>query len=729
MDVVKLLTRSTNLSKKRAPGKDAPSVKLPSAGSSVHPQLFHDEVPESRGKKRKRNETKLEDQQDEEVDDEELDFFAQKSGPNKATKPSATDSTAQTAPPQKARNILDEDECRQILRSHRLKLTLLPPVDPPKKKSKKSSKKSKESVAKKDPKPLFPQPLVAFQDLQSTYSIASRLGENLRRQGYKEPTEVQMGSLPFLIKPELALGAAAQEVGINESSRGPNLLSIAPTGSGKTLAFLIPAINEIYQRRRLATESKKVKHSLQAVVVAPTKELATQIVNEAKKLSTGMGIKVVGMKKGMRIVGTDKEEQLRDEDEEPDSDEDEEDDSEDEKDAAAAEKKRATQPVTKADLLVTTPLMLLHALENSSPTDHHPLPTVQSLILDEADVLLDPLFREQTMGIWNACTSPHLQVTLWSATVGSNIESLVTTQISTRYHSLKLSTPPASASTVRLVVGLKDSALPTISHRLTYCATEPGKLIALRQLLHPTARATSSDSAVQSLRPPFLIFTQTIPRAMALHSELLYDIPLSAGGSSRLAVLHSSLSDSARSNIMARFRSGEIWVLITTDILSRGVDFKGVNGVVNYDVPNSAAAYIHRVGRTGRAGREGGIAVTLYTKDDIPFVRTIATVIAASERAAGIKEEDSTVKTWLLDSLPKPSKEVKKKVKLHGVESRRPTAGKSKKGAIISTKSGYERKLEHRRRGAIEGSRRRKEQADNDESGGEGGGEEWSGIE
>ena len=171
---------------------------------------------------------------------------------------------------------------------------------------------------------------------------------------------------------------------------------------------------------------------------------------------------------------------------------------------------------------------------------------------------------------------------------------------------------------------------------------------------------------------------------------------------------------------MSRFRSGEIWVLITTDILSRGVDFRGINGVVNYDVPNSGAAYIHRVGRTGRAGRDGGVAVTLYTKEDIPYVKNVANIIAASEKAAG-KEGAGSVQKWLLDALPTPSKKAKQELKKNGVEARRST-GKAK----ISTKSGYEKKLENRKKGAIRGSQRRMEIEANENAGEE---SEWAGIE
>jgi ATP-dependent RNA helicase DDX52/ROK1 len=139
---------------------------------------------------------------------------------------------------------------------------------------------------------------------------------------------------------------------------------------------------------------------------------------------------------------------------------------------------------------------------------------------------------------------------------------------------------------------------------------------------------------------------------------------------------------------MTEFRKGEIWIIITTDLLARGVDFRGLNGVVNYDVPTSAASYVHRVGRTGRAGREGGVAVTFYTKEDIPHVKPIANVIKASEKLRGNGEGESSVKQWLLDALPMPSKQDRKEIKLRGVEARR----SGQKSARISTKSGFDRR-------------------------------------
>lgn len=723
MDIFKILSRSTKHVSKSAGGTDA--IKLPSAGTSSNPQLYHDAIPESRGKKRKRG-AELVEEKAVAQDEEALDFFATKTPAPKSKSTGSAEQTTEGSTKESTQlgsKVLDEEESRQILRSHRLKVNLLPPGNTSAKKVKKSkkTKPTTKSKTKEGYTQVFPQPLMAFGDLRNTYRISGRMATNLVEQGYKIPTEVQMGSLPLLLQPQTALGASAAENPIEDF--GLDLLAVAPTGSGKTLAFLIPVVNQIVQARRI--EKNKADHNLQAVVVAPTKELASQIVNEAKKLSLGTGVKVVGMRKGLKIVGAQGSGA---------GDESSSEDEEDREGESPELSKKVNQGLAKADILVTTPGLLLSALSADVPDEHHPLPTVRTLILDEADVLLDPLFRDQTLGIWEACTNPKLRVTLWSATMGSNIEALASSTIYSRRTRLGIED---NSRIVRLVVGLKDSAIPNITHRLTYAATEPGKLIALRQLLHPTAKSTD---ATQSLRPPFLVFTQTIPRAVALHAELLYDIPAEAGGSSRIAVLHSDLSDAARDHVMTRFRNGEIWVLITTDILSRGVDFRGINGVVNYDVPNSGAAYIHRVGRTGRAGRDGGVAVTFYTKEDIPYVKNIANIIAASERQAGKPPSEASMQKWLLDALPKPSKEEKKKLKMYGVEARRGGLGagkegkeaKGKKGRMqISTKSGYERKLENNRKGAILGSKRRKREVQREDADERPAAEdsEWGGID
>ncbi|KAH0542977.1 hypothetical protein FGG08_002665 [Glutinoglossum americanum] len=762
MDIFKLLARSTNL---KTTASSSPQSTLPSSGARQNPQLFGNDDENlcrsrQKGKKRKRGRSTADDSG---AIPEELDFFGNKSA--RIDRLEGTLSGPQDRPSnitlereERERDstialgteILDEEECRRILKSHKLKITLLSSPEKQKKGRKVDTTNTSTSNGKAHPQ-LFPQPLTSFDQLLSRYKIAGRLAQNIVNQGYNLPTEVQLGSLPLLLESN-----EAELVGFQDPLKrkddikrrgekmqaGTDLLAVAPTGSGKTLSYLIPVLDGLLRERRIPDGSDHdMERDVKAIVIAPTKELAKQILNEARKLVVGTGIKVAGMRKGMvvskgtEVDGNGNHDYGYDHDGEGDTGGEtiSPDDDELEDDGVRLRKKHPGQLV-RAHVLISTPLTLLHAITNGVSGSTSPLPIVRYLVLDEADVLLDPLFRSQTLGIWGACNNPHLRVSLWSATMGSSVETLAQSTISTRRKSLGL----LSARFIRLVVGLKDSAIPNISHRLTYAATEQGKLLAFRQLLHPTA--SSTDSA-PPLRPPFLVFTQTIPRAIALHSELLYDIPAEAGGSSRIAVLHSDLSELQRDRIMTRFRKGEVWVLITTDLLARGIDFRGINGVVNYDVPNSGAAYIHRVGRTGRAGRDGGVAVTLYTKEDIPYIKNVANIIAASEKLSGkSKDAQGGLQRWLLDMLPTPTKNDKKRLKLHGVEERRASmAGRDSKSARkmrISTKSGFDRRMEHNRSGTVHRRRQVVRSRDdavhgvNDEDYlSEGAGSEWSGFD
>lgn len=743
MDAFKLLTRSTKLKTAGAGSVNtgASASATPSTGKAANPQLFRNSEAEKvlrevgkGGKKRKHAD---DDEGGDEDDAGELDFF--RPG-RKRSSAAATvlkndqvekgsdqeDNSGSEGGEDEDEDAMDEVQCRTVLNAHKIKVTDMrdmdeiqpqtqPASEEPKKKKKKRSKQQEEepaaaapTLSKKEQKKarrLFPQPLVSFKELRTKYKISRRLAENVAEQGFTVPTEVQLGSLPLL----LGGPKSAERV-------DPDLLVVAPTGSGKTLAFLIPVINKIV----LHHHQQQDERGIFSLVIAPTKELAGQIVNEGRKLVAGTGVKITMMKKGMQVVEGENHEQGEDV-----SDEDSAGSSESEDDDKTEKKPKRQAPVTKSDILVTTPLMLVNALSANRTKTMATMPLVRSIVFDEADVLLDPLFREQTLDIWRSCTHPELRVSLWSATMGSNVEDLTRSTIKERHESVKnIKTSPL----LRLVVGLKDSAIPNIHHKLVYAATEQGKLLGLRQLLHPAA-ASASDVR---LRPPFLIFTQTIPRAIALHSELRYDIPPEAGGSSRIAVLHSDLSDSQRSDIMKGFRKGEIWILVTTDLLARGVDFRGINGVVNYDIPNSAAVYVHRVGRTGRAGREGGIAVTYYTKEDIPYVKSIANVIDVSEKLRGTDGEKS-VQKWLLDALPDLSKKNKQELKKHGVKARQSSALKNAKDdkeqrrTRISTKSGFERRQENKKKGAVAASQNRKAKAKPEDAGS--GDDDWSGLD
>jgi ATP-dependent RNA helicase DDX52/ROK1 len=131
---------------------------------------------------------------------------------------------------------------------------------------------------------------------------------------------------------------------------------------------------------------------------------------------------------------------------------------------------------------------------------------------------------------------------------------------------------------------------------------EEGKLVAIRQLIQSGG-----------LKPPCLIFVQSIDRAKQLFHELVYD-------NINVDVIHAERTKHQRDMIIQNFRLGKIWILISTELMSRGIDFKGVHLVINYDFPTSVQSYIHRIGRTGRAGRPGE-AITYFTKDDAPYLK------------------------------------------------------------------------------------------------------------
>jgi ATP-dependent RNA helicase DDX52/ROK1 len=596
------------------------------------------------------------------------------------------------------------DQVKGVLKRHKLKVTWLDPPAVQKKQRRKGHKRDRNEAEKADKPSLFPQPLQTFNELRGRFSISTRLAQNVANEGYSIPTEVQLGALPILLdSPVNFMPSDCSNVS------HVDLLTVAPTGSGKTLAFMIPLIHNIIKRKATTEEYKRTSS---AIVLAPTKELAAQIVNEGKKLCMDTGVRIVLVRKGMKLAPKRT----------TTSDSTAEDSDGEEQDEAT---------VVKADILVSTPGVLASICKEAITQDATALTLISQLVLDEADVLLDPLFREQTLSIWNSVGGNDLRVNLWSATMGSNIEELACSTIRKRHASLSAGSSETSEgkALIRLVVGLKDSALPNVEHRLIYAASEQGKLMGLRQLLHPT---TTSSETGAPLLPPFLVFTQTIERAAALHSELRYDIPAEAGGISRIAVLHSDLSDVVRESVMTRFRKGEIWVLITTDLLSRGVDFRGVNGVVNYDIPTSSAAYVHRVGRTGRAGRQGGVAVTLYTKEDIQYLKPIANLVAVAQKqktGTDGSAERYGVDQWLLDALPSLTKKAKQDLRKHGVESRTARGSqkdpKAARQARISTKAGYVRREENNRKGAIAGSKHRKAAADDEDHSGE----EFAGFE
>ena len=186
---------------------------------------------------------------------------------------------------------------------------------------------------------------------------------------------------------------------------------------------------------------------------------------------------------------------------------------------------------------------------------------------------------------------------------------------------------------IRIVIGIKNTASTTINQQLLFVGNEEGKLFELRQMIRQG-----------KMKPPVLIFVQSKERAQQLFHELIYD-------GINVDVMHADRTQAQRNASVEKFRSGDIWVLITTDLFSRGMDILGVNLVINYDFPQSTTSYIHRIGRTGRAGRVGE-AITFYTEEDFVQLRSIANVMKQS----GCQN----VPEWVLTSLSKGRKDKRK---------------------------------------------------------------------
>jgi len=248
----------------------------------------------------------------------------------------------------------------------------------------------------------------------------------------------------------------------------------------------------------------------------------------------------------------------------------------------------------KHDILITPPNRLVHLLSQELVS----LDKVEMLVVDEADKLFEAGergFREQLGAIYTACSGGQVVKAMFSATLGPEVETWARLNLD---------------NMVKVRIGAANSATETVEQSLTYCGTEAGKIEAWRSLVQG------------GLTPPTLVFVQTKERAQELFKELLYD-------GVHVDVIHSDRSEQQRENTIRAFRGGGVWVLICTELLGRGIDFKGVSLVVNYDFPPSAVSYIHRIGRTGRAGRRGK-AVTFFTEADRPLLRSIATVMANS---------------------------------------------------------------------------------------------------
>ena len=303
--------------------------------------------------------------------------------------------------------------------------------------------------------------------------------------------------------------------------------------------------------------------------------------------------------------------------------------------------KQAREMCEKPHIVVATPGRLVD-LVRSSAHGQWDLSRVKTLVLDEADRLLTPTFAPD-LGFLFEQLPEDRQTCLFTATISDEIERLVARE--PKRGKMRPFVHRVESETLT-VAGLKQSYLFLPGHArdpyLYYLLTHPPKSIA--HLRHKravdrqaegereragkgTKRKHHEGRGVQGLGdddgpsvqvediPSTIIFTQRCATAHLLHLILTeLDIPSVA--------LHSHLSQPQRLLSLAQFRAGQVPVLVTTDVGSRGLDIPEVAMVVNFDCPRTGEDYVHRVGRTARAGR-GGLAVTIVTERDVDLVKGI----------------------------------------------------------------------------------------------------------
>lgn len=340
--------------------------------------------------------------------------------------------------------------------------------------------------------------------------ISKELEDVLKKVGIRRPTPVQEKSIPDLME-------------------GKDIIAQAQTGTGKTLAFMLPLVEKIDIN----------KPFIQGLIITPTRELAIQITDEAKKLTEGKDMSILAA-----YGGQDVEQQVR-------------------------------KLKNGIHLVIATPGRLLDHMRRGTIN----LGKLQALVLDEADEMLQMGFLNDIESIVSG-TPKTRQTMLFSATIPNDVRSM-----GKRF----------MKNPVQVEVQGDNITLDEIN-QVVLETTDRGKLDTLCEL-------------IDKERPYLaIVFCRTKRRVSSLHADL-------RARGYNADELHGDLSQGKRERVMKSFRDAKIQILVATDIAARGLDVEGITHVINYDIPEDAESYIHRIGRTGRIGNLG-MAVTIITERD-----------------------------------------------------------------------------------------------------------------
>lgn len=336
-----------------------------------------------------------------------------------------------------------------------------------------------------------------------------------------------------------------QQQAIPVAMAGKDLLASSKTGSGKTLAFLLPMLHKALKTKALSARDPR------GVILVPTRELAKQVYGELRTMLSGLSYTATLITGGENF--NDQVKALR----------------------------------RGPKFIVATPGRLADHLEHRSLF----LEGLETLILDEADRMLDLGFAPQLRHIHNAAKHRRRQTLLFSATLEhAQVNDIAYEMLNDAKH---------------IAVGGSNEQHKDITQRFYLCDHLDHKEALLDRVL--------DDADYRQV----IIFTATRDDTERLTAKL-NERKLKA------VALSGSLNQIQRNTIMSQFERAVFKILVTTDVASRGLDIANVTHVINFDMPKHTEEYVHRVGRTGRAGNKGDAISLVGPKDWDSFKRVEA---------------------------------------------------------------------------------------------------------
>ncbi|KAF2268578.1 DEAD-domain-containing protein [Lojkania enalia] len=355
---------------------------------------------------------------------------------------------------------------------------------------------------------------------------------------FTSPTPIQAATWPALLS-------------------GRDMIGVAETGSGKTLAFGVPCVQTI------STLPKARRKGVKAVIVSPTRELASQIHDQLVKMASPTGLEVVCV-----YGGVPKEPQAK--------------------------------AIRKAHIVVATPGRLNDLIGDGSAD----LSQAEYVVLDEADRMLDKGFEEAIRQIIK-CTPSKRQTLMFTATWPPSVRELASTFMQ---------------SPVKITIGDNHSGELRANARIKQMVEviDPrNKEMRLLQLLNQYQRGKNKNDRI-------LVFCLYKKEATRVENFIRRN-------GFQVAGIHGDLSQEKRTASLESFKQGSVPLLVATDVAARGLDIPAVKVVINVTFPLTAEDYVHRIGRTGRAGKEG-LAITLFTEHDKGLSGALINVLKAANQ-------------------------------------------------------------------------------------------------